>query len=352
MTITVRTLRNAVDAGFRKLSGAPLKLRRAKLLRELEAAVKRGAFYHRKSCDEIRRDMTLQTLNPKTQAFHSMQAHMSPHASRGTGTPLLLSFPSSTTAYALPRLLLRPPPPPPPPLPGPLLPDPARTEVDRLCVFGGFIQHVLSNVRGLARWGSCCRALSRPPPPHPPLIHAPTPCPRQEWLNFAKEVVRPAPRAEGPAEAPAEPEAAQASRRGSKSTGKPAESVAVEPAAPTPAAGAAAEPVAAAVSGRRRAGRQEQTPAGEQPRRQEPAAAADAQASRASRKRTAEREPTEPTAEALTGKRARRQQAEPAVPELPVEAKKPVHGGRKRPPVAESEAPALDAPQRRKRARG
>jgi hypothetical protein len=32
MTITVRTLRNAVDAGFRKLSGAPLKLRRAKLL--------------------------------------------------------------------------------------------------------------------------------------------------------------------------------------------------------------------------------------------------------------------------------------------------------------------------------
>ncbi len=32
MTITVRTLRNAVDAGFRKLSGAPLKLRRAELL--------------------------------------------------------------------------------------------------------------------------------------------------------------------------------------------------------------------------------------------------------------------------------------------------------------------------------
>jgi hypothetical protein len=34
MTLTVRTLRNAVDAGFRKLSGAPLKLRRAKLLAE------------------------------------------------------------------------------------------------------------------------------------------------------------------------------------------------------------------------------------------------------------------------------------------------------------------------------
>ncbi len=42
MTITVRTLRNAVDAGFRKLSGAPLKLRRAKLLAELSRAVERG----------------------------------------------------------------------------------------------------------------------------------------------------------------------------------------------------------------------------------------------------------------------------------------------------------------------
>ena len=52
MTITVRTLRNAVDAGFRKLSGAPLKLRRAKLLAELSRAVKRGLTYHRKSCDQ------------------------------------------------------------------------------------------------------------------------------------------------------------------------------------------------------------------------------------------------------------------------------------------------------------
>jgi hypothetical protein len=37
MTITVRAVRNAVAAGFMKLSGAPLKLRRAKLLAEAGA---------------------------------------------------------------------------------------------------------------------------------------------------------------------------------------------------------------------------------------------------------------------------------------------------------------------------
>jgi hypothetical protein len=52
MTITVRAVRNAVAAGFTKLSGAPLKLRRAKLLAELSRAVKRGVTYHRKSCDQ------------------------------------------------------------------------------------------------------------------------------------------------------------------------------------------------------------------------------------------------------------------------------------------------------------
>jgi hypothetical protein len=52
MTITVPALRKAVAAGFRKLSGAPLKLRRAELLAELSRAVKRGATYHRKSCDQ------------------------------------------------------------------------------------------------------------------------------------------------------------------------------------------------------------------------------------------------------------------------------------------------------------
>ncbi len=52
MTITARTLSQAVKDGLRKLSGPPLKLRRAALLRELEAAVKRKAYYHRKSCDK------------------------------------------------------------------------------------------------------------------------------------------------------------------------------------------------------------------------------------------------------------------------------------------------------------
>ncbi len=50
MTITDRTLRQAVKDGLRKLSGALLALRRAAVLAELEAAVKRKAFYHRKSC--------------------------------------------------------------------------------------------------------------------------------------------------------------------------------------------------------------------------------------------------------------------------------------------------------------
>jgi hypothetical protein len=52
MTITDRTLRQAVKDGLRKLSGPPLKLRWAALLAELKKAVKRNAFYHRKSCDE------------------------------------------------------------------------------------------------------------------------------------------------------------------------------------------------------------------------------------------------------------------------------------------------------------
>ncbi len=52
MTITARTLRQAVKDGLRKLSGPPLTLRRAALLAELEPAVKRKALYHRKSCDK------------------------------------------------------------------------------------------------------------------------------------------------------------------------------------------------------------------------------------------------------------------------------------------------------------
>ncbi len=52
MTITDRTLRQAVKDGLIQLSGAPLALRRAAVLAELEAAVERQAYHHRKSCDQ------------------------------------------------------------------------------------------------------------------------------------------------------------------------------------------------------------------------------------------------------------------------------------------------------------